>query len=361
MTMMRRTLLSLCLLSLFACALPVAPPTATFDAAVAHHLGDDFNGVVFQQSSHNAAPLVRAHGVANVEKKLAMTDSTPFQIGSISKWLTAVAVLRLVDQGQLALDAPIAGYLPELPAHTAAITLRQLMSNSAGIPNGVMQEFKKDPGIADLPLSHLAAAQRFATGPLMFAPGSSWEYSPTTWVVVAAVIERVTGKPYGEVMTQQVFAPAKAHATAVPVLPFKDMAGAAIAYKSGQGKNLRDTNLPPHVRYVAASGIIYSTAADLARLAHTVYETDLLSAAARAELSRVMVASENYALGGRVLKKQLGGRERVLAWETGASGGYKSILAYVPGERKTVIILNNTSMDQSKLASAAEAMLQGMY
>jgi D-alanyl-D-alanine carboxypeptidase len=360
-----RTLLSLCLLPLLSSAAGAAPPPPTpaqaVDAAVAQHLGASFNGVVLLRKAGSDVALVRAYGLANAEKNVAMTPATPFQIGSISKWLTAVAVLRLVDQGKLTLDAPVKSVLPELPAHTGAITLRQLLSNSAGIPNGVMQEFKKDNTIADLRLTALQASQRFASGALLFAPGTSWEYSPTTWVVVAAMVERASGKPFAEAMDELVLGPAKASGTAVPALPFKDLPGAALAYKGALEKSPRELNVPPHVTFVAASGTVYSNADDLARLAQTVYDTPLLSPGARGELMRVMVPAQHYALGGRVLTMELGGRERSVAWETGASAGYKSLLAYVPGEGKTVVILNNTGMDQAVLATAAEAMLKALY
>jgi CubicO group peptidase (beta-lactamase class C family) len=375
---MRKTLLMLCLLPLFATAAPsvttVAPavPAAlasfaqpvtadALDAAVKQYLGADFNGVVLVRRASGQTALVRTFGLANIADKLPLKEATPFQIGSISKWMSSVVVLRLVDQGKLALDVPIKTYLKELPEHTGGITLRQLLSNSAGIPNGAIQEYKRDPSMADLPLSHLEASKRYATAPLLFQPGTAWEYAPTTWIVVAAIVEQVTGTPFSTAIDELVLRPANARDTAVPLTPFKNKTGAALGYKAGHPPAPGDFNMAPHMVFVAASGTIYSTAADLANLAHTVYETPLLSAGARAELVRVMVPSENYALGGRVLKLTMGGRERNVAWETGAVAGYKSVLAYVPGEGKTVVILNNTSMDQSTLATAAQAMLKALY
>ena len=119
--------------------------------------------------------------------------------------------------------------------------------------------------------------------------------------------------------------------------------------------------MTPHITFIAASGTLYSTAADLARLAEAVYDTPLLTAASRIELSRVVVPNEHYALGGRVKMMDLGGRKRMVAWETGATGASKSVLAYVPSEGKTVVILNNTDMPQGELRAAAQALLQGLY
>jgi D-alanyl-D-alanine carboxypeptidase len=355
--MLRRQLLGLCLLPWFATPLMAAPPDP-LEQAVTRHLGADFSGVVLTRGAAGATPVTRTYGLANADKNLATVAATPYQIGSITKWLTAVAVLRLVDQGKLALEAPVSTWLPQMPPHIGAITLRQLLSNSAGIPNGVMQAVKQDKSLGDLPLTHVDAALRFSTGPLLFAPGSGWEYSPTTWIVVAAVIEKVTGHTFGQALARLVLEPAGATASGVPVAPFKDLPGAAIGYKAAGS---REVNMAPHIVFVAASGTVYSTAGDLLKLAQAVYETPLLSGAARAELSRIMVPEQNYALGGRVMNMVLGGRERRVAWETGAIAGYKSLLAHVPGESKTVVILNNTNMDQSALAAAGRALLESMY
>ena len=361
--MLRRTVLSLCLVSLVAplcsAAVPALSNQAALDAGVAKHLGAGFNGVVLVRNGLNGESIVGAYGQANFEQPRALTADSLFQIGSISKWVTAVAVLRLVDQGKLALDTPVGAYFPELPEQVRAkVTLRHLLSNTAGISNGMGQAYKQDKSVAALPLSHAHAALRFVSAPVLFAPGSGWDYSPTTSIVVAAIIERVTGKPYSAVVDQLVLGPAKARAMAVPRTPFKDLPAAALAYKSTTPRELATS---PHVVFVEASGTIYGTAADLAQLAHAVYETPLLSAASRQELQRIVVSKQEYALGGRVKQLDLGGRLRKVAWETGATGGAKSVLAYVPGEGKTVVVLNNTDMAQSDMAEGAIALLRGLY
>ena len=369
--MLRRALLSLCLISTVASTSmagqakpdtvpPVVQTAASeVDALIEKHLGAGFNGVVLVQESAASAPVIVARGQADFEKNRLMQADTLFQIGSISKWISAVAALRLVDQGKLTLDIPIGTYLPELPPSMGkAITLRHLLSNTAGIPNGVQQAFKKDKTIAELRLSHLEATLRFASAPPMFAPGAGWEYSPTGWIVVAALIERVAGTSYAVAVERLVLGPAQTTSTAVPQTPFGEMATAALAYKASQPREL---NMTPHITFIAASGTLYSTAADLAKLAHAVYETPLLSEASRAELSRIVVQTENYALGGRIKMMDLGGRKRMVAWQTGATGASKSVLAYVPGEGKTVVILNNTDLPQGELGTAAQALLQRLY
>ncbi len=357
---MRRLVLRFSLLlPLLALSAPsiFAQTASTLDSAVKESLGADFNGVVLVRSP-GAAPMVRAYGMADFDTARPNLVSTRFQIGSITKWLSSVAVLRLVDQGKLSLDTPIRAYLPQMPAHSGdSVTLRHLLSNTSGIPNGVVQEFRKDPSIAALKLTKLEATLRFASAAPAFTPGSRFDYSPTNWVVVAAVLESVTGKPFAAVLDEQLLRHAGVKATGVPDRQFETLPGGALAYASGAD---RKPKMSPTVDFVAASGTVFSTAEDLASLAHTVYETALLSAESRAQLSGIL-ADDNYALGGRVRVMELAGRKMQVASHAGVTGGFKSLLLHVPGEGKTVVILNNTDMQQSDQARAGEALLRTLY
>jgi CubicO group peptidase (beta-lactamase class C family) len=129
----------------------------------------------------------------------------------------------------------------------------------------------------------------------------------------------------------------------------------AVAYdKSGA---LKTSPAPP---MVAASGTLYSTARDLVAIADAVYSTRLLSDKARKELSTIQVQSEEYALGGRVRTIATKTGPRTLAWESGVSGGYKTLLAYDPKDGRAVVLLNNTDMQQSDQAKIAIALFDGL-
>lgn len=322
--------------------------------------GDGFNGVLLVRRHGTAAPTVSAHGLADVSGR-RNEPGTRFQIGSISKWVTSVALLRLVEQGQLALDTPLERWLPALPPATArAVTLRHLMSNTSGIPNGVMQAYKEDKSIADLPLTPLQASLRFAAAPLAFPPGSRFDYSLTNWVVLAAIVEAVTGRQFRSVVTQLVLDPAGTRATG-----FADAAfgadGDAVAYAMPEAGQPPRRKMSPTPVYAAASGSLASTASDLATLARTVYEGGLLTPASLAELGKVQAPEEDYALGGRVKRLALGGRERTVVWLTGAVGAYKTLLAYVPGDGATVALLENMDPAQSAQAATALRLLGALY
>jgi D-alanyl-D-alanine carboxypeptidase len=346
----RRRYLSLALLAaLSACAVrpPAAPSAQLLDAAIAR----GYNGVVLVRTHRGAVPLLKAYGQAQFEAPAPVLPDTRFMIGSVSKWITTVAVLRLVEQGKLDLDKPVTTWLPELPAASRAVTLRALLSNTSGIENGLGLAIRRDRSPAGMSISPLEGALKFGSGPVSFAPGSNFDYSVTNWLLVGGIVERATGEPFTRVVTRLVLEPAGVRDTGF--VDRDSMAPRlAIAYDAARAAR----KVPPSPPMVAASGTIYSTASDLVKLADAVYGDALLSPASRKELLTVQYAAEEYALGGRV--KQRAGR--TLAWETGVSGGYKTLLAYAPDSGRAVVLLNNTDMQQSDQARIGLALLDAM-
>ncbi|MFC0253672.1 serine hydrolase domain-containing protein [Massilia consociata] len=322
---------------------------------IERHLPGDYSGVAAVRKDARSTLVIHAGGLALREEKQPNTKDTRFLIGSMTKWLTAVTVLRLADMGKLDLDAPIARHLPELPAANGAVTLRQLMSNRSGIPNGLGEALRKDKALEKLEIGPVEAALRFGAGALASAPGERWDYSYTNWILVAAVVERVRKEPFTETVEELVLAPAGVRDTSFAATGYEDEVGMAVAYSAtGQRKT---PSVPP---MLAASGTLYSTARDLVALADAVYATRLLSDKARKELSTIAVASEEYALGGRVKTITTKQGARTLAWVTGSMGGYKSLLAYDLADGRAVVLLNNTDMPQPELAKIATALFENV-
>lgn len=322
---------------------------------LARHVPAGYSGVVAVRKDARAPLVVHASGLALREEKQPITKETRFLVGSMTKWITAVTVLRLADMGTLDLDAPISRHLPELPAANGAVTLRQLMSNRSGIPNGLAEALKKDRAVEKLEIGPVEAALRFATGSPTSAPGERWDYSFTNWILVAAVVERARKEPFTETVEELVLAPSGVKDTSFAATGYEDEVGMAVAYNAaGQRKT---SSVPP---MIAASGTLYSTASDLVKIADTVYATKLLSDKARKALSTVVVASEDYALGGKVKTIATKKGARSLAWEAGAIGAYKTLLAYDPADGRAVVLLNNTDMQQSEQAKIALALFEDM-
>lgn len=322
---------------------------------IERHAPKEYSGVIAVRKGAGSTLVMRAGGLALREQAQANTKDTRFMIGSATKWISAVTVLRLADMGKLDLDAPIARHLPELPPENGAVTLRQLLTNRSGIPNGLQEALRKDPSVGELEIGPVEAALRFGAGALNARPGEKWEYSVTNWVLVAAVVERANRKTFTETVEELVLAPAKVRDTSFAETGYEDSVGMAVAYAGSGGRKT-----PPAPPMVVASGTLYSTARDLVAIADTVYFTPLLSDKARKELMTVQVASEDYALGGRVRTIAAKHGSRTLAWESGATGGYKTLLAYDPGDGRAVVLLNNTDMPQADQASIAIALFKAM-
>jgi CubicO group peptidase (beta-lactamase class C family) len=312
------------------------------------------DGVLLLRPARGSMQLVTAQGQARIEPPLANEARTRFPVGSISKWITTVAVLRLVDQGRIDLDRPITDYLPELPPESRAVTVRHLLSNTSGIPNGLAQALRQDRAATEaLRIAPLAGALRFGAGAPAFQPGTRFDYSFTNWVIVGGIVERVTGEPFQQAIERLVLRPSGVRDTGFADDAYEALPRAALAY--AKDKSTRKMSAMPPM--VAASGTIYSTAADLVAIADAVYAGDLLSKKARTELLTVQHAPEDYALGGRVREIGSGAARRSVAWESGVIGGFKTLLVYAPVDGAAVVVLNNTDMEQSEQAKLAEGLM----
>jgi CubicO group peptidase (beta-lactamase class C family) len=352
--MRRRLLIATAVLALGGCAAtPPQPDQATERAAVKFKTAQQ-DGVLLLRPARGATALVTAQGQARIEQPLANEAHTRFLVGSISKWITTVAVLRLVDQGRIDLDKPITVYLPKLPRESGRVTVRHLLSNTSGIPNGLAQALKQDRAATEAStLTPSQGALRYGAGAPNFEPGTKFDYSFTNWVLVGAIVEKLTGEAFQQAVNRLVLQPAGVRDTGFADDAWTSQPHAALAYDKQKTKR-KMSAMPP---MVAASGTIYSTAADLVAIADAVYAGDLLSRKSRAELLTVQHAEENYALGGRVREVGNGAAKRRMIWNGGVIGGYKTLLAYAPADGAAVVLLNNTDIDQSDQGKLAEALL----
>lgn len=291
----------------------------------------------------------RAFGLADLATRTPVRPSTTFRLGSISKWLTAIAVLRLVERRQMALAAPIGRYLPELGSEFAAVPLEHLLANNSGIPDLIAAAVKAEPGLRDSRAGSAEMVRRFSSGALAFPPGARFDYSFFNWVLLHAAIERVTAKPFAAVIADEVFRPARMGTAGFIDTVHPSSSTVALAFdKSGAPK---PGLVPP---FGGASGNVHAGAADLVALAHAVFAGRLLRPESVAELIRIRVPEERYALGGRV--RDVGGRP--WAWETGKVGGYRSHLAHDISGDRTFVVFNNQDMEQDVIGKLVEDLIR---
>jgi CubicO group peptidase (beta-lactamase class C family) len=151
---------------------------------------------------------VAASGIANLNTGLPVVRETLFQAGSIGKSYTATAVMQLVDDGTLSLDAPLRDYLPDLEFEDAQVsktlTTRQILTHTAGI-DGDRLDDKMEYGRGDDALERYVAGLRDL--PLIAAPGGLWSYCNSGYVVLGRLIEVLTGMTYEEALTKRLLEP----------------------------------------------------------------------------------------------------------------------------------------------------------
>jgi CubicO group peptidase (beta-lactamase class C family) len=145
------------------------------------------------------------HGVTSIENPLPVDDGTMFQLGSIGKTYTATALLRLVERGELELDAPVRRYVPELrlkdEAVASSVTLLQLLNHTAGWQGDLMD----DTGDGDDALARYV--ERMAGIEQEFPLGTAVAYNNASLSLAGRVIEKVTGRTYEQAVKELLFEP----------------------------------------------------------------------------------------------------------------------------------------------------------
>ena len=311
-----------------------------------------FNGVALVGKGARAE-YVEAFGVRDADAKKPLQRNSRFFMGSVSKWLTSIVVLRLVDAGKLSLDEPILTYLPEYRADTGKqLTLRHLISHGSGLPNGLMDAAKKDPSIERETRSPAEAVTRYASGDLVFTPGTRFDYNITNWILVQAILERVSGQPYAQLAQRLVFKPLRMADSGISAGEAGGVPNLALGYRSLEPKVERRVYTLPN--YLVTAGGFYSTADDMLRLNHGVLTGKLLSPASRKALLTIERPESNYALGGRV---QTFEAARSVATNDGTCGAYRTVTWRVLDDGRTVILLSSLRPDDEKLFAFTEALL----
>jgi CubicO group peptidase (beta-lactamase class C family) len=293
---------------------------------------------------------VYAHGFGYADRAThAVPDlDTSFRIGSVTKQFTSAAIMLLVQDGKLSVDQPIATYLPDYPAVGAKITLHQLLTHTSGLPDyteapGFMEHRGEPHTVAEL--LHV-----FWSQPLRFAPGAKFEYSNSNYIVLGAIIEKVSGMPYADFMAKRVFGPAGLTRTVVG-----DAEGArdrALGYQPGAGGLVAADKIDMTVPF--AAGAVRSTAADLIRWNRVLAGEALLTAASKQRM--YTVEKDDYAYGWLI--KDAGGH-RVIG-HNGGIDGFQTVYLRIPDLDAVIVVwCNNSGVHPDPVADAALAVALG--
>ena len=165
-----------------------------------------FNGAILILKKDQVL-LQQAYGYGDVNKKKKLTAHTPFRLASVSKQFTAVGILTLVQNGEIRLDDPLKKYIEDFPY--PKVTVRQLLNQTSGIPDDYMELAKEHRSEVNSPLCNQDVLQLFCKykPELDHKAGAEYEYSNTDYVLLAALIEKVSTYSFEEYMTKAVFTP----------------------------------------------------------------------------------------------------------------------------------------------------------
>jgi CubicO group peptidase (beta-lactamase class C family) len=275
-----------------------------------------------------------AFGYADSEKKDTLTTHTAFQLASVSKPFTALAILLLKEKGDLSLQDPVQRYLPAFPYPT--ITVRQLLTHSSGLPDYFSLAHRYWPNREQALSTKELIRQLSRHKPsLLFRPGSRFTYSNTGYAILAALIESVSGMSYGQFLKTKVFQPSGMNHSGTFSLidPASHLAvGHTAARKRVPGDYLDS---------IPGDKGLYSSVEDLFLWDQTLYSEKLLGQSTLQEAfegSFRINHAEEYGFGWRI--RQLACGEQVL-YHTGRWHGFRSYLMRNLRDRSTVIVLSN--------------------
>jgi len=295
-----------------------------------------------------------AFGMANMEWNIPNTPDTKFRLGSITKQFTATAILQLVEQGKIKLDAKLSDYLPEYRKDVGdKVTIHHLLTHTSGIPSytgqpGFFENVSRNPYKAD------DFVKKYASGNLEFEPGSKYSYNNSGYFLLGAIIERVTGKPYELVLKENIFDPLGMkntgydhHATIIP----KRATGYSKTPDGYTNAPYLDMSIP------YAAGSLYSTVEDLYLWDQALYTDKVLSAQSKALMYKPFL--ENYAYGWVVMNasfKQNDQPVQVIR-HGGGINGFSTTIVRFPKEKNLIVMLDNTGENVDRLSDSIAKIL----
>jgi len=296
-----------------------------------------FNGTVLAEDNGKVI-FKKGYGLANMEWDTPNKPDTKFRLGSLTKQFTSMLIMQLVEQGKLKLEGKITDYLTDYPkAAGDKITIHHLLTHTSGIPNYTdLPDYRTYERTRFKPADLI---KKFSELPLTFEPGSAFAYSNSGYVLLGAIIEKVTGKPYEKVLQENIFTPLQMLNTGYD-MSYKILPNRASGY---QRWNLVYENAPYiDMSIPYAAGALYSTVEDLALWDQALYTDKLLSASPKAILFTPY--KNGYAYGWGVGKRQVGQLKDSIEVmnHQGAVNGFATSLIRIPKNRQLVVLLDNT-------------------
>jgi D-alanyl-D-alanine carboxypeptidase len=302
--------------------------------------------------AHGDRILVReARGMANLELGVPLAPDDVFRIASVTKTFTAAMIVKLAETGRLALDDPLALYLPDFP-NAPNITLRQMLNHTSGISDVVTTP---TPGFSRRDLKTADLIAEISKRPLDFAPGTQFRYSNAGFILLGAVIEKVTSKPWYTTIQQQLLQPLGITHTQFGATPL--LIPGRVAGYSTDGRTHTVTNASYiNSSFPAAAGGLLSTLDDLRLWIRALNSGQIVSAAGFRQMTTppdLPGATEHYGFGMYIWQV----RGVPFLGHSGDIDGFTSTAAYLPTQDVTIVVLaNDDNFDAQTMARRLAAI-----
>ncbi|MEW6213019.1 MAG: serine hydrolase [Acidobacteriota bacterium] len=274
------------------------------------------------------------YGMANLEHNVAARPETIYQSGSVGKQFTATLVMMLVEEGKMSLDDHISKYITDAPAIWKDITIRHLLTHTSGISNGLYGQINMRQDYTESEL-----VKKIAPIPLDFQPGEKWNYSNPGYVMLGILINKATGKFYGDLLREKIFAPLGMN-TARIINEADIIPNRAAGYRMVKGELKNQEWVSPALN-TTADGSLYLTVLDMARWDAALYTEKLLK---KSSLDSMWTPvrlnngkTQNYGFGWAF--SDTNGYK--LIEHGGAWQGFTTYIARYVDDRLTVIVLTN--------------------
>ena len=285
----------------------------------------------------------KGFGSANMEWDIPNAPDTKHRLGSITKQFTAMLIMQLVAEGKLDLKATVSKYLPEYSKINGdKITIHQLLTHTSGTPNYTsFPNFFKD--YSRNPYTPTEMLETFADSTLSFIPGERFAYSNSGYILLGAIIEKVTGKPYEIVLQEKILTPLKMNNTGYDHY-------STILKKRATGYEMKGTT-PENSPYIDmstpyAAGSMYSTVEDLFLWDQALYTEKLLPKKYMDMMYEKYVPAfgQHYGYGWSVGKMPIGNTKdsMQIIGHGGGINGFNTLITRIPSEKSAIILLNNT-------------------
>jgi len=298
---------------------------------------------------------IEAFGISDIKTRDLLTSEHQFFVGSIAKQLTAAAVLRLIEKGQVSLDASITSYLPDAPEAWSEITIRHLLNHTSGICS--LGSMPNDLGegviVSEMVIGFIRPTE------LRFAPGEDWVYSTAGYYVLAYIVERITGAPFEAFVEQEFLGPLGMTETGYRIQREPDrLAGYHRVYWQGEAMFVE-----PSDDVLGLGFGMYSTVSDLFVWEAALRSGRVVSEVTFAEMTKPTetrsvsgeVSIHDYGFGLELRFDDLGTLSRV--GHGGNGGGHIGIVWSYPAEDIVLIVLQNSDSMLPPLLEEIEAVL----